>query len=113
MPSEAAKKDSTDFKKNRSLSDNFSQSFGSWDKSNSSAVQKEASAFLYICQISLCWIGNKTNRFGFSLRIGSMKACYTTSCFSSSLASIAAVTELGDREGEGGMALVGAMLCGI
>ena len=43
----------------------------SLERSTSSAVQKEASAFLYICQISWCSIGKMTKRQGFSLRSGS------------------------------------------
>lgn len=41
------------------------------DKSTSSAVQKEASAFLYICHMSWYWMGKITNRLGFSLNKGS------------------------------------------
>lgn len=37
----------------------------------SSAVQKEASAFLYICQMSWYWTGKMTNRRGFSRSSGS------------------------------------------
>lgn len=37
----------------------------------SSAVQKEASAFLYICQMSWYLMGKMTNRWGFSLSNGS------------------------------------------
>lgn len=37
----------------------------------SSAVQKEASAFLYICQMSWYWIGKMTKRRGFSFSRGS------------------------------------------
>lgn len=37
----------------------------------SSAVQKDASAFLYICQMSWYWIGKMTKRRGFSFSSGS------------------------------------------
>ncbi len=40
-------------------------------KLTSSAVQKEASAFLYICQMSWYWIGKMTKRWGLSFRRGS------------------------------------------
>lgn len=61
------------------------------DRSTSSTVQKEASAFLYICQISWYWMGNITNLRGFSRSRGSSwgsnageGSCFTTSIFSSS-----------------------------
>ncbi|MFS7968741.1 hypothetical protein Hanom_Chr09g00801121 [Helianthus anomalus] len=41
------------------------------ERSSSSAVQNEASAFLYISQIWGYWIGNMQNRFGFGARRGS------------------------------------------
>ena len=37
----------------------------------SSAVQKLASAFLYICQMSPYWMGRMTKRLGFSISKGS------------------------------------------
>jgi hypothetical protein len=40
-------------------------------RSISSAVQKDASAFLYICQMSSCSMGKRTKRCGFSCRSGS------------------------------------------
>jgi len=40
-------------------------------RSISSAVQKEASAFLYMVQMSGHWIGNNTKRLGFCLSKGS------------------------------------------
>ena len=40
-------------------------------RSISSAVQKDTSFFLYICQMSLCSMGKRKKRFGFSCRIGS------------------------------------------
>lgn len=42
-----------------------------FDRSTSSTVQKEASAFLYICQISGYWIGKTTKRLGLSFNNGS------------------------------------------
>ena len=48
-----------------------SQSTASLERSISSAVQKEASAFLYILQMSLCWMGKRTKRWGFAWRSGS------------------------------------------
>ena len=52
MPSEAAKKARTCETKYRSLSLSLlSQSWRSLERSTSSAVQKDAIAFLYICQI--------------------------------------------------------------
>lgn len=49
MPSLAAKKARTCLTKCRSSSDRLSQSLWSCARSSSSAVQKHASAFLYIC----------------------------------------------------------------
>ena len=72
MPSEAAKNASTVEMKWRSLSLSFcSQSFMSWQRSISSAVQNEASAFLYIAHTSACSMGKSTKRFGFSMSSGS------------------------------------------
>merc|ERR1719491_1715995 len=48
-----------------------SQSFESCAKSISSAVQKEASCFLYISKKAGYWIGKSTQRLGFSLSKGS------------------------------------------
>jgi hypothetical protein len=39
-----------------------SQSTALLERSISSAVQKEASAFLYILQMLLCWMGKRTKR---------------------------------------------------
>ena len=47
------------------------------DKSTSSTVQKEASAFLYMCQISGNSIGKITNRFMFSFNNGSISLLKT------------------------------------
>ena len=56
----------------RSVSDkNLTQSVRSAERSISSAVQKEASAFLYIHQMSLWWMGKSTKRCGFSCSSGS------------------------------------------
>ena len=55
----------------RSVSDSLIQSVRSAERSISSAVQKEASAFLYILQMSLCWVGKRTKRWGFACRSGS------------------------------------------
>ena len=41
------------------------------ERSISSAVQKEASVFLYIRQMSLWWMGKSTKRCGFSCSSGS------------------------------------------
>ena len=72
MPSEAAKNARTVEMKWRSLSLSFcSQSFMSWQRSISSAVQNEASAFLYMAQTSACSMGKSTKRFGFSMSSGS------------------------------------------
>jgi len=60
---------------------NEAQSFASWARSISSAVQKEASAFLYISQISSCWMGKMTNLPGFSWRSGSGVEKPAISCF--------------------------------
>ena len=57
----------------RSLSLSFcSQSFMSWQRSISSAVQNEASAFLYMAQTSACSMGKSTKRCLFSVRMGSI-----------------------------------------
>ena len=53
------------------MSDNLTQSVRSAERSISSAAQKEASAFLYICQMSLWWMGKSTMRCGFSWSSGS------------------------------------------
>ena len=78
MPSLAAKNASTVEMKWRSLSLSFcSQSFMSWQRSISSAVQNEASAFLYMAQTSACSMGKSTKRFGFSMSSGSgVKSSY-------------------------------------
>merc|ERR1719295_1479609 len=72
MPSLAAKKASTCLMKCCSFLFSFGQSFWSWERSISSAVQKEATCFLYISQISLSESGNITNRLGFAIRRGSV-----------------------------------------
>mmetsp|Transcript_20804 Transcript_20804/g.62227 ORF Transcript_20804/g.62227 Transcript_20804/m.62227 type:complete len:209 (+) Transcript_20804:380-1006(+) len=72
MPSDAAKNARTCETKWRSLSLSLtSQSLWSCARSTSSAVQNDASAFLYMAQTSLCSIGKRTKRFGFSWRSGS------------------------------------------
>ncbi|KAI5341413.1 hypothetical protein L3X38_020687 [Prunus dulcis] len=71
MPSEAAKKASTWVMKCFSPGVRVSQWRRSWQRSTSSAVQKEASAFLYISQISGYWIGNIQKRSGFGASNGS------------------------------------------
>ena len=82
IPSEAAKKAKMFLMKYLSLSFNFSsQSTVSCCRSISSAVQKEACCFLYICQMSLWMIGKRTKRFGFSCKIGSLKISCWDSLF--------------------------------
>ena len=73
IPSDAAKKASICFIKCCSPTLSFSQSTKSEDKSISSAVQKQASPFLYSSQMSLCSIGKITNLLGFFSNIGSGK----------------------------------------
>jgi len=70
MPCDAAKKARTWEMKRRSLSVRRFQSVVSVLRSISSAVQNEASAFLYIRQISSCWMGKRTKRWGFAWRSG-------------------------------------------
>jgi len=53
------------------MSDNLTQSVRSAERSISSAAQKEALAFLYICQMSLWWMGKSRTRCGFSWSSGS------------------------------------------
>ncbi len=75
-----------EIKKRSSLLSLLSQSPMSLDKSTSSAVQNEASAFLYICQTyatrlgsrrnpwtrtSWCWMGKSTKRRGLGVSRGS------------------------------------------
>lgn len=71
IPSLAAKNAKTWEIKWRSSSFKASQWVKSLERSTSSAVQKEASAFLYICQISWYWMGKITNRRGLSSSNGS------------------------------------------
>ena len=71
IPSLAAKNPMTWLMKWRSSSVSFSQWATSEPRSTSSAVQKEASAFLYISQIWLYLIGNRTNLSLFSSNSGS------------------------------------------
>merc|ERR1719345_541888 len=71
MPSDAAKNARTCLMKCCSDSDSLSQSLLSCERSTSSAVQKDASCFLYISQTSGYWIGNITHRRGLSIRRGS------------------------------------------
>lgn len=52
------------------LSDSLFQSAVSAKRLISLAVQKEASAFLYILQMPLCWMGKRTKRRGFARRSG-------------------------------------------
>ena len=72
MPSDAAKNAKTCFTKCCSSSVSLAQSLRSCARSSSSAVQKLASAFLYISQMRGYWIGKMTKRFGFSLSMGSL-----------------------------------------
>jgi hypothetical protein len=70
-----------------------SQSLWSCARSTSSAVQNDASAFLYMAQTSLCSMGNSTKRFGFSSRSGSgakFENEPASSCFLRSVASLGA-----------------------
>src|ERR1700744_2605307 len=77
IPSLAAKNANTCLIKCFSSAFNFvSQSVKSEARSISSAVQKLASACLYICQISLCFIGNSTKRSLFSVNKGSFAISY-------------------------------------
>jgi len=71
MPSDAAKKARTCEMKWRLLSVRQSQSVVSVLRSIYLAVQNEASACLYICQISSCWMGKRTKRWRFARRSGS------------------------------------------
>ena len=71
MPSEAAKKASTCLIKCCSLSVSVSQSLRSCARSTSSAVQNDASAFLYMTHRSWCLIGKMTKRDGLGRSIGS------------------------------------------
>ncbi len=71
MPLEAAKKARTCRMKCCSIVESLSQSTALLERSISSAVQKEASAFLYILQMSLCWMGKRTKQRGLAWRSGS------------------------------------------
>jgi hypothetical protein len=62
MPSEAVKKARICRMKCCSVVESPSQSTALLERSISSAVQKEASAFLYILQMLLCWMGKRTKR---------------------------------------------------
>ena len=64
MPSDAAKKARSCEMKWRSLSVRRFQFVVSVLRSISSAVQNEASAFLYIRQMSSCWMGKEQNGGG-------------------------------------------------
>jgi hypothetical protein len=66
MPLEAGKNARTWETKWRSLADSLSQSTMSAVRLISSAVQKDASAFLYICQMLAWYMGKSTKRCGFS-----------------------------------------------
>jgi hypothetical protein len=68
MPSEAAKKARTWDMKCCSVGESFFQSAMSLERSISLAVQKDASAFLYIFQMSECWMGKRTKQWGFGRR---------------------------------------------
>jgi hypothetical protein len=71
MPLKAAKNARTWEMKRRSLADSLSQSAMSAVRSISSAVQKNALAFLYICQM-LAWCMRKSKKWcGFSCDSGS------------------------------------------
>ena len=76
----AAKKASTFLMKNCSLSVRLAQSLASCARSSSSAVQKLASAFLYMSQTGVLVIGKSTNRFGFSVSKGSSGRVPSSSC---------------------------------
>ena len=56
--------------KSHSLSVRGFQSVASSKRLISSAVQNEASAFLYIHQMPLCWMENRTKGWGFARRSG-------------------------------------------
>ncbi len=71
MPSEAVKKARTCRMKCCSIAESLSQSVALAARSISSAVQKEALAFLQVLQMSLCWMGKRTKRWGFACRSGS------------------------------------------
>jgi hypothetical protein len=71
MPSEAAKKARTWEMKWHSSADSLSQSTMSAVRLISFAVQKDASAFLYIRQMSAWWMGKSTKQCGFSFSSGS------------------------------------------
>ena len=79
MPSLAAKKANTWETKCFSSSLSCSQWVRSFERSTSSAVQKDASAFLYICQMSWYWMGNTTKRRGLSRNKGSSWSNFRTS----------------------------------
>ncbi len=68
MPSEATKKVRTWDMKCCSVGKSFFQSAMSLERSISSAVQKDASASLYIFQMSECWMGKRMKRWGFGRR---------------------------------------------
>ena len=78
MPSEAAKKARMCEMKCFSLLVSFSQSLMSAARSISSAVQKDASAFLYMCHTSGCLIGKSTKRCLFSMSMGSSLSMCTS-----------------------------------
>ncbi len=71
MPSEAAKKARTCRMKCCSVVKSLSQSVALAARSISSAVQMDASEFLYILQMSLCWMEKRMKRWGFAWRSGS------------------------------------------
>jgi hypothetical protein len=71
MPLDAAKKARMWQMKCCSVGESSAQSEASAERSISLAVQNDASAFLYILQMLLCWMGKRTKRWGFSRRSGS------------------------------------------
>ena len=68
MPSDAVKKVRTLDMKCCSIGESLFQSVVSAERSISLAVQKDASAYLYILQMLLCWMGKRTKRLGFAWR---------------------------------------------
>ena len=77
---EAAKNANTILIKYRSSSFNVFQCVKSWEKSISSALQKQSICFLYASHIDLSVSGNITNLFGFSFRsfasrLGTLDRC--------------------------------------
>jgi hypothetical protein len=53
-----------------SVGESLFESVVSAERSISSAVQKDASAFLYILQMLSCWMGKRTKQLGLAWRNG-------------------------------------------